>query len=77
MVVVSYKQKYVHKVLDNSDSICVYVVIISKYATKIVCIQQKQSIFSNLGQIKASSIVKIIKTLEYLSFVHCNASKSQ
>ena len=66
------------------SSVRVYAVIISKYTTKIVgtqkrqvaCVHgtqdQKQSTFNTF-----SLIVKRVKTLEYRSYLLCNASKSQ
>ena len=63
------------------SSVHVYVVIISKYAKKIVdsedsheaCVPSQAVKFQKLGQIYACSIVKGVKTLIFL----CNTLKSQ
>ena len=58
-----------------------HAVIISKYATKIVGMQNRQEACIqgsvDFQQMYASSIVKRVKTLEYWSFILCNTSKSQ
>ena len=76
---ISYTQDLTYK-----DSVRVYAVIISKYATKIVGTQDRQvaCVYGTPDQVQSTfnkfkPTVKTAKSLEYRSFVLCNASESQ